>query len=448
MRESTNVAYAVVRFFAMGGTAMNYYMWHGGSNWNRTSSYLLTTSYDYDAPIDEYGNIKNPKYNTLTAIHSILNTFESVLLASNERPVPHILGPKQVAYEFKNKTTSLSFVCNDDDEKIATVHFHEKRFVLKNRTCLILDMSDNVLFDSSQQGQASITRIQPVVYLHDWAWWREPTPISYVATTMDIPSSSLPYTKDDTDYAWYTKEKVQFVGSSHVINMSGVGDFAHIFINGRYMNSTSFFLPQERGIIPGPGYSQEVSFQLAPGTYDLAILTSAIGLVKIEFEFAGKSLSNERKGLWDSVTLNRNVSLTNWNFTPGLIGDLVLQLYHYPLRAPWNHGSIFFNVPLVWYRISFKLPELQDPNAVFAIQFNQMKKGLAWVNGNGIGRYWNIDAKLIKVFDPISISNDVQSQRWYHVPREWLSATNNELLVLEEIGGDPTGIQIVQVIVK
>ena len=40
-------------FIACGGTGINYYMWHGGTNFGREAMYLQTASYDFDAPLDE-----------------------------------------------------------------------------------------------------------------------------------------------------------------------------------------------------------------------------------------------------------------------------------------------------------------------------------------------------------------------------------------------------------
>lgn len=82
-RPPEDVAYSVARFFQKGGSLHNYYMvnvfklifihgyyyflitfgysiglvqYHGGTNFGRTSGGpFITTSYDYDAPIDEYG---------------------------------------------------------------------------------------------------------------------------------------------------------------------------------------------------------------------------------------------------------------------------------------------------------------------------------------------------------------------------------------------------------
>lgn len=54
-RPVEDLAFAVARFFEKGGTFQNYYMYFGGTNFGRTAGGpLVATSYDYDAPIDEY----------------------------------------------------------------------------------------------------------------------------------------------------------------------------------------------------------------------------------------------------------------------------------------------------------------------------------------------------------------------------------------------------------
>ncbi|CAA0833835.1 Beta-galactosidase 3 [Striga hermonthica] len=55
-RPVQDLAFAVADFFQKGGSFVNYYMYHGGTNFGRTAGGpFLTTSYDYDAPLDEYG---------------------------------------------------------------------------------------------------------------------------------------------------------------------------------------------------------------------------------------------------------------------------------------------------------------------------------------------------------------------------------------------------------
>ncbi|XP_019186782.1 PREDICTED: beta-galactosidase 3-like [Ipomoea nil] len=55
-RPVEDLAFEVAQFIQKGGSFVNYYMYHGGTNFGSTAGgRFLTTSYDYDAPIDEYG---------------------------------------------------------------------------------------------------------------------------------------------------------------------------------------------------------------------------------------------------------------------------------------------------------------------------------------------------------------------------------------------------------
>jgi hypothetical protein len=59
-------------------------------------------------------------------------------------------------------------------------------------------------------------------------------------------------------------------------------------------------------------------------------------------------------------------------------------------------------------------------------------KGMIWVNGRSIGRHW-----LIQATSP----PDTPSQRYYHVPVDWLQASN-EILILEEQAKSPEDVQL------
>lgn len=61
------------------------FQYHGGTNFGRTAGgpYIVTT-YDYDAPLDEYGNLRQPKWGHLKKLHEILYSMEKVL-TSGER---------------------------------------------------------------------------------------------------------------------------------------------------------------------------------------------------------------------------------------------------------------------------------------------------------------------------------------------------------------------------
>ncbi|KAF2594610.1 hypothetical protein F2Q70_00044123 [Brassica cretica] len=83
-RTTEDVAFSVARFFQRGGTFNNYYMYHGGTNFDRTAGGpYITTSYDYDAPLDEYGNLNQPKYGHLKQLHDVLHSMEKTLTYGN-----------------------------------------------------------------------------------------------------------------------------------------------------------------------------------------------------------------------------------------------------------------------------------------------------------------------------------------------------------------------------
>ncbi|GAB4846770.1 Beta-galactosidase 7 [Ancistrocladus abbreviatus] len=83
-RTAEDVAFAAARFFQYGGTFQNYYMYHGGTNFGRTAGRpYITTSYDYNAPLDEYGNLNQPKWGHLKQLHQSLKSIEKILTYGN-----------------------------------------------------------------------------------------------------------------------------------------------------------------------------------------------------------------------------------------------------------------------------------------------------------------------------------------------------------------------------
>ncbi|KPK96844.1 MAG: hypothetical protein AMK75_07810 [Planctomycetes bacterium SM23_65] len=126
VRMTENVAWATARFFAAGGTGVNYYMWHGGTNFGRTTMYLQTTSYDFDAPLDEWG-LATTKSKHLARLHKVLAEHADVLVQS-ERAKPKRLGRSQYAYRYARGKRSLVFLCNDASEAAAELTWDGKTY--------------------------------------------------------------------------------------------------------------------------------------------------------------------------------------------------------------------------------------------------------------------------------------------------------------------------------
>ncbi|GLJ35541.1 hypothetical protein SUGI_0714620 [Cryptomeria japonica] len=120
----------------------------------------------------------------------------------------------------------------------------------------------------------------------------------------------------------------------------------------------------------------------------------------------------------------KDLTFQKWNYQIGLSGEHQRLYSKIGANAlQWNSRTYPpNNTALIWYRTEFNAPK--GNNAV-ALDLNTMSKGQAWRNlfsnqlRHGCGK---------------------SSQEWYHVPRSWLHPTNNVLVLLEEIGGDPSGI--------
>jgi beta-galactosidase len=108
-----------------------------------------------------------------------------------------------------------------------------------------------------------------------------------------------------------------------------------------------------------------------------------------------------KKGITEEVLFD-NQELKNW------------QMYSLPfsdidaIRITAN-GSKYTEAPVIRRGI-FYLTEAGDAY----LDMSKWGKGIVWVNGYNLGRYWNIGP-----------------QQTIYVPGEWLKPGNNEIVVLE-----------------
>ena len=148
--DTRNIAYDVASFFAKGGTYQNYYMWHGGSNFGRTvGGPDIITSYDYDAPLDEYGVPHDPKYTHQTQLHMALNKYSTTLLGYNFS-MPQSLGHGVELYTYGTvgNAGSVAFLRNTQGSS-TTVKYGGASFTLSGNSVQIIDGSSMALeFDS------------------------------------------------------------------------------------------------------------------------------------------------------------------------------------------------------------------------------------------------------------------------------------------------------------
>ncbi|GJS27432.1 beta-galactosidase-like protein isoform X2 [Tanacetum coccineum] len=90
-RPAEDLGYSVAKFIQSGGSFINYYMYHGGTNFGRTAGGpFIATSYDYDAPLDEFGSGDDEGYELKRLqLFSHLTEFEEDV-ASEAEPISHM----------------------------------------------------------------------------------------------------------------------------------------------------------------------------------------------------------------------------------------------------------------------------------------------------------------------------------------------------------------------
>ncbi|CAN0878016.1 Beta-galactosidase 1 [Linum grandiflorum] len=463
-RPAEDMAFAVARFIQKGGSFINYYMYHGGTNFGRTAGGpFIATTYDYDAPLDEYGLLREPKWGHLKDLHRAIKLCEPTLV-SGIAPTVTRPGRYQEARVFRTKSGACSaFLTNYNANSYAKVLFGNMHYNLPPWSISILPDCKNTVYNTARVGaQTSRMKMTPVPRRggagFSWeAYSEEPSADSDKSFTVAGLLEQINTTRDNTDYLWYmtdvqisSTESFLRNGKQPVLTVNSAGHALHVYVNGRLAGSVSGSLEY-----PKVTFSQGVN--LWTGINRIALLSIAVGLPNM-----GPHFETRNAGVLGPVTLSgldegwRDLSWQNWTYKVGMKGEeLSLHSLSGSSSVEWVQGSVVSRrQPLMWYKTTFNAPAGNSP---LALDMGTMFKGQAWINGQSIGRYWlaykepsdsNIcgNCSYTGTYrETKCLSNCGEpSQRWYHVPRSWLKPTDNLLVVFEESGGDPNGIFLVR----
>ncbi|KAF5935822.1 hypothetical protein HYC85_026951 [Camellia sinensis] len=148
-RPVEDLAFSVARFIQNNGSFINYYMYHGGTNFGRTTAGLfIATSYDYDAPIDEYGLQREPKWGHLRDLHQAIKLCEPALVSTY--PTVTWPGNNLQVHVFNSKSGCAAFLANYDTKSSATVTFQNMRYDLPPWSVSILPDCKNAVFNTAR----------------------------------------------------------------------------------------------------------------------------------------------------------------------------------------------------------------------------------------------------------------------------------------------------------
>ncbi|KAK4853290.1 hypothetical protein QYF36_006657 [Acer negundo] len=455
-RPAEDLAFSVARFIQIGGSFVNYYMYHGGTNFGRTAGGpFIATSYDYDAPIDEFGLIREPKWGHLRDLHKAIKLCEPALVSAD--PTVSSLGNNQEAHVFRSSSGCAAFLANYDTSSSAKVTFRNMQYDLPPWSISILPDCKTAVYNTARLGaQSSQKKMTPVGAAFSWQSYNEETASSDDDNTFSKDGlwEQVYVTGDASDYLWYmtdvniaSNEGFLKNGQDPLLTIWSAGHALQVFINGQLAGTVY-------GQLDNPKLTFSNNVKLRVGVNKISLLSIAVGLPNV-----GTHFEKWNAGVLGPVTLKglnegtRDLSKQKWSYKIGLKGEaLSLHTVSGSSSVEWVQGSLMpKKQPMTWYKTIFNAPGGNDP---LALDMSTMGKGLVWINGQSIGRHWPgyIARGSCGACNYAGTYSDKKcktncgepSQRWYHVPRSWLNPSGNLLVVFEEWGGDPTGISLVK----
>ncbi|KAJ3142024.1 Beta-galactosidase 6 [Irineochytrium annulatum] len=499
VRPATDIAFSVARWVARGGSYWAYYMWHGGTNFGRWGSAWKTASYDYDAPMTEYGYENNPKFQHLKRLHYLIMEYKDEILGEEPKAIAlkgtaeaHIYGC------MKKGEKGIVFLSNPSDSTDVTVTIHDRKFHIPRWSVqiytnsgdgLVLAYSTDSPHPTLHATDVSVARAAPetsdlklAVEPNKITYINEPIPSFRVAHEIlaDAPLEQVRVTKDSTDYLWYIRPNITLPeeADEFVFRFERIDDVAYVWVDDEAVGSLEGVKLRDTTYPPAVESKGAVELRVPTNSlksakaggkeHTLKIMTAVTGL-----ENCCGHLERVMKGILGGIYLNnKDVTFGGmWGHKVGLEGEK--EKYYKPEKHTWIQESLpSSDTRLVWYRLRFSRSDLKslsdsavststhaDPLRSFSLYLGTMGRGQTWVNGRAIGRHWNKEAKVTErcavtcpetgefYAERCPTNCGKPSQRWYHVPYDWVvdeeGAEEVEVVVFEEAGGDPKGIYFV-----
>lgn len=301
------------------GISINMYMFHGGTtrgfmngaNFNDKNPYEpQISSYDYDAPLDEAGNVTRKFLKFREAIQKNLPAGQTLPAIPEAKP--------------SMATSSVDFT------------------------------STISLFDALPKPVANATPL----------------------TFEDLKQA----------YGYVLYRTTVNGGAKQLLKLKDLRDYGIVFVNGKRV-----------GILDRRLYQDSLWVELPKGKVRLDILVENMG--RINF---GPYLLKNKKGITEQVLLDGK-EVKGWQMFSLPFNDINV------VKATTSKPKANVSVLKKGY---FTIDQPADTY----LDFSAWGKGVVWVNGHNLGRYWSIGP-----------------QQTVYVPVEWLKKGRNEIVVLELI---------------
>ncbi|GAB4838514.1 hypothetical protein Ancab_028060 [Ancistrocladus abbreviatus] len=431
-RAAEDMGHAVAHWFAKNGSHVSYYMYYGGTNYGRTAAAFVTTRYYDDAPLDEYGLIREPKWGHLRDLHYAIALSRKALLWGSYNYKS--FGPTIEAMWYEGKEgVCAAFLRNNDTHHSQTINFRGTDYLLPKKSISILPDCKTVVYNTdmiaAQHSARFFTKSEKAHKNLKWEMTSEIVPTNGT-TFHKTPAEQFNMVKDVSDYLWYTTSmEIDILDLPMrtwlhpVLEIISLGHSMCVFVNGQFIGT-------QHGIKRSYSYTFSLPIRLKEGINNLAFLGATVGMPDSgayqEHRYAGLK-SVVVKGL---ATGDVDLTFNGFHHTIGLEGEkLELFTEEGAKKVKWVPANKGIGPGITWYKTYFDAPEGENPVAIF---MENMTKGMVWVNGNCIGRYWS--AFLTEYGKP--------SQSEYHIPRAFLKPKDNFLVIFDEAGGPIETVEI------
>eukprot|EP00520_Triparma_pacifica_P009069 CAMPEP_0118647164 /NCGR_PEP_ID=MMETSP0785-20121206/8461_1 /TAXON_ID=91992 /ORGANISM="Bolidomonas pacifica, Strain CCMP 1866" /LENGTH=754 /DNA_ID=CAMNT_0006539241 /DNA_START=34 /DNA_END=2298 /DNA_ORIENTATION=+ len=469
-RPASDVAFSVARWFAKGGSFMNYYMTFGGTSFGRkVGGPNIITSYDYDVAINEYGYRAEPKFSLLTMLHEAIYSVQDVMFAMEPVSTNNGTNCEIQSYYTEDKCVQfLSNIGSDGNE----CEFHGEFKVPSWSTSIVVGKANNGQCSGLEEIYGTKTSLGEAEVPNKVAYSNaEDIKVGELAvkSTVTVPTSKdgpsdtvflsdspieqLALTDDKTDYLWYTFSYNSPADSQNSVlefefaTAGGVGIM--VFVDGE-LKKTERAVSDSTSQLEDANYAAHVSIEipLKEGANDISVLSSSMGLKNY-----GPYLERNRVGIVSDILVDGKVCDGGIVHTLGMDGE-------FNAGVAKKEGEARSDNSLTWYTTKFSSPN-DVAERVFGVDLSAMGKGAAYLNGYHIGRFWNAKAKDegCNACDETEYSGGYAasrcrtgcgelSQTVYKLPSIWFKAAGEEnelLLFVEEAGEGDVDVKVVDV---
>ncbi|MGW4207491.1 beta-galactosidase [Lentzea sp. NPDC004789] len=279
--------------------------------------------------------------------------------------------------------TTYDYCAPIGEQGIAAPRYHAYREIIGSALTTPLPAVPDAVPTITSQGRSYV----PTAFAS--LWDNLPAPI-----VTDDPQPMETHGQN-SGYIVYRKRIPGYTGGS--LDIRWVHDYATVFVDGRYRGGFS------RTWI-SPEVAEELNVTNDNRPLALPAVTEAPAVLDIAVEGLGRTNFGQalvdRKGILESVTLGER--LTGWETFPLPMDDDWVRGLHRRVTDPARPGLFF--------RAEIDLNTVGDTY----VDVSKWTKGVVWVNGNNLGRYWKIGP-----------------QHRLYCPAQWLRRGRNEVVVFD-----------------